>query len=172
MNIMQSKVAKKVMVNDEVQHTVDPDQFFRGSTSLHEREEYLEALHTLKEDKFNRLLEKGERILFFGILLLAADKVVQETQIVRELAAKKADMGFASDLVESKIKRRKEMKKNKASVARLDAANRDIQNAVQIKSKVKSTEYIFKLLAHGSVESIFGPVFTRLVRGMKGIDQA
>ena len=88
-------------------------------------------MHTLKEEKFKkRLIDKGGRVEFLGILLLAADEAVKEAQVFGEPAAKKADTGIAQDLVD---KRRSEMERKGANAQKLKNAKRDTQTAFRIK---------------------------------------
>ncbi|MCJ1270112.1 hypothetical protein MMC22_010006 [Lobaria immixta] len=152
-----------------VQNTLDPDQWYGGSSKLNERAQFLESLHWFKHQSAN---QSNEKIEFLSILLLARQNNVNGHKILEGLAGRKRP-GFAMDIIWNAEDRKDKLIsslqnpkiKTKPTVQDIDQAENDSRYAIEVANGISSTDYYLKILTFESVEDIFGPVFFRLLRG-------
>ena len=169
-------MAVKVEVKAKVQNTLNPDQWYRGSLKRNERAKFLKTLHNFKSA---RAKQRGREasLEFLTILLLGCspEANVNSSKIVTGLRERKQDLNFAQDIVTMAQNSRNTLqnpkRKTRPSLGQLQKADNHIEIANSVKNLVRSTDYHFKILTLDSVEAIFGKVFTRYLRGMKGEKQ-
>jgi hypothetical protein len=101
-------MAMRVSVNAKVQNTLDPDQWYRGSSKRNERAKFLETFHNFKAAIAARPGAQVE-FKFLTILLLGCDEeaVVDTTKVVNKLTERKKDVNFAKDIVERAEEKKK-----------------------------------------------------------------
>lgn len=161
-------MVKNFRINEKVLNTLDPDQWYRGSKSLHERRRFLESFNELKKATKN-----GEEIAYLSILFLVCNENVETKKIVTALRTKKQINNFAQDIV-SKVEIRHKKAESKLSKKQspqnqraYDASLIDINETDCLMKQIRRTDYYAKVITSTSVEPIFGPIYNRIAQGMK-----
>lgn len=139
---LQSKVVQKISINQGVQNTLDPDQWYGGSSKLNERAQFLESLYWFKHQSAN---QSNEEIEFLSILLLARQNNVNGHKILEGLPGRKRP-GFAMDIIWNAEDRKDKLInslqnpkiKTKPTVQDIDQAENDSRYAIE------SREWYFK----------------------------
>ena len=163
-------MVQKLKVDDTVLNTLDPDQWYRGSQKLYERAEFLEMFEMLKNET------KPEKVEYLSILLDACNENGNVDKIIEELITKKQNLQFAQDIMDSAQKREIEAQKRlskitKQNQTKFNKTTSDVRRIQTLMTSIHPTEYYAKILTHDSVEQIFGPVYYRILRGMKNMTE-
>lgn len=169
---LQSKVVQNLGIDDKNLDTLDPDQWYRGSQKTYERGEYIQKLHDLKMNT-----KPGEEIEYLSILLAAASTNLDTDTIIGDLIEKKKNLQFAQDIVikvqirrnAAKIRLRRQ--RTTANQTKFNSTQLDLRKAKGLRDYIQPTDYYAKILTHESVEPFFGPIFTRILRGMKDMTE-
>lgn len=153
-------------IEDKVLNTLDPDQWYRGSTALYERGKFLEKFNQVKNTT------KSE-IAYLSILLLVCNENVDIYKIITSLITRKKVEKFAQDIV-SKAESRNEEAESKWELEQTpknqqacDDTLIDVKEANDLMNRIKRTDYFAKVITSNSVEPIFGQIYNRIAQGIK-----
>jgi hypothetical protein len=166
--MLQLKTGLKIDIDERVQATIDPDQWYKKATE--KRRNLL-----LELDNCKRQTEQD--IGFIGVIFVAGNESsnVEKLAIANELWTHKRSTDFV-DVVktyksgaesrsnEAKQKLQEPRTKKNVWQSKLQQAEMEL---VRWKN-IERTTYFLKILSDDKVEEVFGSVFNRLLRGRHG----